>query len=44
MKKSTFKHKIFPLPKQWQIGQIIPFFKLSKAIKSLIRVDKKERK
>ena len=44
MKKSTFKHKIFPLPKQWQIGQIIPFFKLSKAIKSLIRVDKKSRK
>jgi len=44
MKKSTFKHKIFPLPKQWQIGQIIPFSKLSKAIKSLIRVDKKERK
>jgi len=44
MKKSTFKHKIFPFPKQWQIGQIIPFSKLSKAIKSLIRVDKKERK
>ena len=44
MKKSTLKHKIFPLPKQWQIGEIIPFSKLSKMIKSLIRVDKKQRK